>query len=414
MLKDRFIQQKLPNGLTVVIEVMPHVQSAACGFLSRTGSRDDSATLAGVSHFLEHMCFKGTAERGWQEINIEFDEMGAHYNAYTSKDRTFYYGWVRSEDIDRQLELLADMMRSVLPQEEFDMERNVILEEIAMSNDELTSNAYDFLYEKICTGSTLSWPVLGYENTIKNMTRDQMHEYFMRRYSPGNLILVVAGNVDPQAVMVTVEKLCGAWEPVDNIGDPRQPPELRTGAAVHQLERFHQQAVLLAFPSASATHELDETSEAVAAILGGTNSRFFWNIVQKGLSTRAGVFREEYADFGLLIMYGLCEKENCEKLLEAMRREAGELVTKGPEAKEIQRVKNLRRTSLATESETPYYRLGQLIDDMDYRGAPRPAEERLAAVGAVSPESIDEYLKEFPIDGEGFLASVGPRKWPDV
>jgi predicted Zn-dependent peptidase len=187
---------------------------------------------------------------------------------------------------------------------------------------------------------------------------------------------------------------------------------MASGVAVRKLDRFHQQAVLLAFPSAPAVHPLDETAEACAAIIGGHNSRIYWNIVQKGLATRAGMFREEFDDFSMIAMFGLSEPENCEELLDAMRREAAHITSGGVEPREIQRVKNLRRTSLANESEAPYYRLGQLVDDMDYHGAPKPAEERLAAVDAVSDRSIAEYLRAFPITGDGFLASVGPREWP--
>ncbi len=409
---SRFFQHQLANGLTVVIEVMPHVPSVACGFLARTGARDDPADQAGVSHFLEHMCFKGTETRTWRDINITFDEMGAHYNAYTSKDRTFYFGWVRSKDFDRQMDLLADMMRPRLPVEEFDMEKKVVLEEIAMSDDDLTSNAYEFLYENVCAGSPLAWPVLGYDRTVRDLKRDQMHAYFQRRYSPNNLILIVAGNIDPARVIETAERLCGTWQPGD-LGPARTTPPIRAGSATRTIDRFHQQAVLLAFPAADARHPLDESAEAVAAILGGENSRFYWNIVQKGLSTRAGVFREEYHDFGIMTLYALCEPDNADKVLDAMRREARLLAEAGAEPKEVRRVKNLRRTSLATESEAPFYRLGQIADDVDYHGRPRAAEEHLAAVNEVSAHSIAAYLEEFPITGQGFLAGVGPRAWPE-
>ncbi len=144
-----FHEYQLDNGLRIVIEVMPHVRSVACGFLARTGARDDPAELAGVSHFLEHMCFKGTQRRTWNDVNTAFDELGSQYNAYTTKDRTFYYGWVRSEDFERQLELLADLMRPTLPDSEFQMERGVVLEEIAMSEDDLASCAYDFLFDML-------------------------------------------------------------------------------------------------------------------------------------------------------------------------------------------------------------------------------------------------------------------------
>jgi len=255
--------------------------------------------------------------------------------------------------------------------------------------------------------------------------------------------VVVAGQVKPARVIKTVERVCGSWPGSagpgrhqyraqaaatgkssspgpgtasvpggDDLADHRRPPKLQTGVAVRQLERFHQQALMLAFPSAPVAHRLDESAQAVAAILGGSNSRFYWNIVQQGLSARACVFREDYADFGLLVMPALCEPQNCEKLLDAMRHEARAMAAWGPEPKELQRVKNLRRTTLAAESEAPCYRLMQLADDLDYRGAPRTAEERLAAVEAVSSASIADYLREFPITGEGFLVSVGPRPWP--
>lgn len=412
-MEARFVERRLANGLQVVIEVMPATPSVACGFLVRTGARDDPPELAGVSHFLEHMCFKGTQRRTWSEVNIAFDEMGSQYNAYTSKERTFYYGWVPRERFEPQLELLADMMRSVLPPSEFDMEKNVILEEIAMSNDDLTSCAYDFLYDKLCSGTALSWPVLGYERTVKSMSRDQMADYHRRRYSPDNLRLIVAGQIDPDAVLAAAERYCGNWE-AQQPANTRRPPTFASGVAVQQIDRFHQQAILLVYPAASACDPLDENAEAVAAILGGNNSRFYWNIIQKGLSTRAGVFREEYADFGAMILFALCEPENCEKVFDVMREEARLLSAKGPEPKELQRVKNLRRTSLAVESEAPFHRLGQIAEDLEYHGHPRTAEERLAAVDAVTRDSIQAYLRQYPLTGDGFLASVGPRGWPEV
>jgi predicted Zn-dependent peptidase len=412
MAQSRFFQETLPNGLVVVTEVMPDVRSAACGFLVRTGARDDPPELAGLSHFLEHMCFKGTARRSAEQINIGFDEIGADNNAQTSKDQTFYYSWGRTDDLPTHLDLLADMMRSTLPPEELETERGVILEEIASYKDDLSSDAYDFLYETICPGHPLSWPVLGYDRTVTSMRPQDLRRYLDRRYAPANMALIVAGNVNPRDIHDLAIRHCGQWENADSSARDRRPPTLRTGTAVQQIDRFHQQVVILAFPSACGIHKLDETAEAVTAILGGPNSRFFWNIYQKGLATRISAVRDEYVDSGLLILFALCEPENAERVLAAMRREAQDLSRNGPEPKEIQRVKNHRRTMLATESEAPGYRLGQIADDVDYLGAPRPAEARLAEVDAVSTETIQEYFREFPVTGEGFLVSVGPRPWP--
>ncbi len=407
-----FTQHTLANGLRAVVEVMPDADSAACGFLVRTGSRDDPPDMAGAAHFLEHMMFKGTPRRTWEQINIAFDEMGSFYNAYTSRDRTFYHGWVPRTALEQQMELLADMMRSTLPPEEFETERNVVLEEIAMSNDELSSFAYDFLYEQACPGSSLAWPVLGWESTIAHMDRDRMAADFRRRYAPGNMVFLAAGDVDPDAVLRHLESLTGDWQPADP-GPGSPPPALRSGRAARKVDRFHQQAVMLAFASAPAAHPLAETAEAAAAVLGGHNSRFYWNIVQKGLCTRAGCFHDDYADFGLTVMYALCEPENCEAVLEAMRREAENLARGGAEPKELQRVRNLRRTSLASESEAPYYRLNQLVEDLHYHGAPRTGAARLAAVDEVNDARLEAFLRAFPITQEGFLVGVGPRAWPE-
>lgn len=408
---NEFVTKTLDNGLRVVIEVMPAVKSAACGFRAATGSRDEDRRLAGISHFLEHMCFKGTPNRTCEQINVSFDEMGAIYNAFTSKERTFYYGWVQSGDILEQLALLADMMRSAIPPEEFDTEKNVILEEIAMSNDQITHLAFDFLHERIFDGHPASWPVLGYTESVQNLSRDDMYAYYMERYAPDNMLLVVAGNVRTDDIFKEAERVTAAWTPSGR-KPKRKPAPFRSGTSVRQIERFNQQEVALVFPSAGTKHALDETAEAVSSIIGGSNSRIFWNVVQTGLSPRAGAWRMDYEDFGMMILSGLCEPDQCERLTDALRKEATTFMQTGPDEDELLRVKRKRRTSLAVEAEAPYYRLVQLMEDVDTFGAPRSVEQRLAAVDAVSADSIRAYLDEFPIDRDEHLVSVGPRAWP--
>ena len=412
-MKDPYTLYTLANGLRVVIEGMPDVRSAAAGFLVRAGARDEVPELAGVSHFLEHMMFKGTAKRGWRDITIDFDRMGSSYNAFTSEDRTVYYGWVRKADIGQQIELLADMMRSTLPPDEFNTEKNVILEEIAMAKDNLEHVAFDFLQEKVFGGHPLAWPILGYEQTVGGLSRDQMWEYFERRYAADNLTLIVAGNVDPSEVIGLAEKYCGVWKPAGD-GSTRSPPIVRRGTDVLQVNRFKQQVLALSFPSVSATDPRSETVSAAATVLGGDNSRFFWNIVQKGLSPRAGAQYLDYTDCGLMILYASGEPHQAESLLAALRTEARRISTERVQEHEVSRVKNKRRTSLAVEAEAPYSRLTQLMDDMEYHGAPRTVDQLLAEVDAVSVDTVYNYFQEYPIHVEGHLASVGPRNWPPM
>jgi predicted Zn-dependent peptidase len=411
---SHFFEHTLSNGLRVVVESMPHVQSAAGGFLVRTGARDETPAIAGASHFLEHMCFKGTAGRDWREITVGFDKLGGDYNAYTSKERTVYYGWVRAEDIEPQFDLIADMMRSVLPPEEFEMERQVILEEIAKYNDNLESRIVDLIHELIYPEHSLSWPVLGTAETVGALSRDRVHLYLQDHYQPSNMVLIAAGNVDPKAVVAMAERLCGAWERKPDRAD-RSPPSAHTQTmrkATH--DRFQQQAIALVFPAPSGRDPTRETGDVLAAILAGPNSRFFWNIIQAGITPQAWAGRLDYADVGMMIALGMCEPDKAEQVLEAMRGELDKLTTGGVTDAEVQRVKNRVRTGLATEAESPYYRFNQLVDDIDVLGRPREVSERLAAIEAVTPSGIRNYLEAWPVTPNvEALASAGPRDWPN-
>lgn len=411
---DGFVEHVLPNGLRVVIEPMPHVQSAAGGFLVQTGARDETPQLAGASHFLEHMCFKGTSRRNWRQITVDFDNLGSTYNAYTSKERTVFFGWVRTEDLEKQIELLADMMQSVIPPEEFETEKKVILEEIAMSDDQIDRKVYDLIHERVYARHALSWPVLGTEQTIAPMSRDQLNDYFRSRYNPAGMVLIVAGAVQPQQVIDLARRTCGDW----TTGNPRPPrtapAAVPEGTAVCQTDRFQQQALALTFPAPSAVHEDRETADVLAVILGGHNSRFFWNITQVGIAPHVAAGRVDYCDTGMMLAYGLCEPANAERLLEAMRTEIQKISDDGVSDDEVQRVKNRARTGLATEAEAPYYRLMQIIQDVDTLGRPRGVSERLAAIEAVTAGGVRDYLQAWPMTGSGCLTSLGPRNWPQT
>lgn len=413
MSENGFVDRTLSNGLRVVIEPMPHVQSAAAGFLVRTGARDEEPRLAGVSHFLEHMCFKGTSKRTWNQITIDFDTMGSTYNAFTSKERTFYFGWVRTEDLEKQIELLADMMRSTIPPDEYEMEKKVILEEIAMSDDQIDRQVYELVHEKAYAGHSLAWPVLGTTESISRLTRDELHGYFQDRYHPANMILVVAGNVQPDAVLEMTERICGTWQGRKPRPDRIKPAAVKAGTFKTESDRFVQQAMILGFPAPSATDPDRETGDVVASILGGHNSRFYWNIIQAGIAPHVAAFRVDYCDHGMFMAYAFCEPPKADELLAAIRREMQRISDEGVTPDEVQRVKNRTRTGLATEAEAPYYRLMQLAGEVDVLGAPRSVAKRLADIDAVTVDRVREYFKKWPITGPGLLVSLGPRDWPN-
>src|SRR5687767_13602456 len=202
---------QLDNGLTLVGEHDDSAHTLALGFFVRTGARDETPEVNGVSHFLEHMMFKGTHRRSPEDVNREFDEMGARYNAFTSEENTVYYGNVLPRFQNRLLDLLSDMMRPALRDEDFDVEKNVILEEIAMYHDRPQSVLFELAQNRYFNGHPLGASVLGSEDSIRTFQRDQMHEYFERRYAANNLTLVLTGNYDWDAARAQAEVDCRNW-----------------------------------------------------------------------------------------------------------------------------------------------------------------------------------------------------------
>lgn len=411
-MKSCFAHHRLPNGLRIVCERMPRVRSAAVGFLVRTGSRHEVQGEHGVSHFLEHMCFKGTSGRTCHDVNVRFDELGSIYNAFTSKDHTFYYGWVPAERVGAQIELLSDMMRPSLPATDFEIERKVILEEIAQSDDSFDRHVSSFLHETVFGAGPLAHEVLGDAGTIGGLPRARMIDYHSRRYVPDNMHLIAAGDIEPEAVFSAAQRHCGGW-------GGRNATEAgacaaMTGGGVHKLvlPQFQQQAIALVYPSLPQGHRLAESVEAFCALFGGANSRCYWNIVQTGLCTQAGAAWVAYADVGVMALYAYGEPDRCDEMLAALRREAEAVSTGGATEEEVQRVRNHRRTQVALEGETPRSRISQMLDDLECFGHVRTVGARLAETESVSRATVAAYLKVCPIVGEGLLISAGPRDWP--
>src|ERR1035437_4621370 len=188
-----FKRVELKNGLEVVAEVNEGAQSAALGFMVKTGSRDEKAEVSGVSHFLEHMMFKGTARRNSQEVNEEFDAMGAKNNAFTSNEVTCYWAQVLPEFTPRALDLLADMLRPALRPDDFHMEKKVILEEIALYLDRPSHVLFEAVMADHFQKHPMANSVIGSKDSVGALTPEQMRTYFDSRYGPGNMVLAAAG-----------------------------------------------------------------------------------------------------------------------------------------------------------------------------------------------------------------------------
>ncbi len=210
-----FHQHQLPNGLDVVAEINPDSHSIAVGMFVKTGARDEEVNINGVSHFLEHMMFKGSEKYTWEDVNRIFDEMGARYNAFTSQEMTAYYANVLPEFTERAVEHLAHLLRPAIRQSDFDTEKKVILEEIAMYLDEPGHKLYEMVMQEHFEGHPLALSVLGPAESIQKLERDQMHNYFTTRYGPGNMVLAATGRVDFPELVKLAEKYCGQWPHVN-------------------------------------------------------------------------------------------------------------------------------------------------------------------------------------------------------
>src|SRR5215213_8019977 len=250
----KFHYKQLPNGLDIIGEENLDSYSFSAGLFVKTGSRDEDVHVNGVSHFLEHMMFKGSDKYSWEDVNRIFDELGARYNAFTSQEMTAYYANVIPEFTERAVEHLAHLLRPAIRNTDFDTEKKVILEEIAMYLDDPGHRLYEKLMELHFGNHPLSMSILGPSESIQKLQRDQMAEYFQKRYGPGNMVLSATGRLNFDEVVKLAEKYCGEWPRVEA---PRnQPPPMYKPQRVDLTDaKLNRQYTMAMTPGPSAQDE---------------------------------------------------------------------------------------------------------------------------------------------------------------
>src|SRR5262245_23645469 len=282
-----FHHHQLSNGLDIVAELHPDSHTFAAGFYVKSGSRDETAQVNGVSHFLEHMMFKGSSKYTWEDVNRIFDEIGANYNAFTSQEMTGYWAGVLPEFTERIIEHLSHLLRPAIRNQDFDTEKQVILEEIAKYQDDPGHR----LWEKACElhfgGHPLSQSVLGSVQSVGSLTRDQMLEYFQRRYGPGNMVLAMAGRMDFDQVVGMAEKHCGSWAPVDA---SRQQPSPLYKAQRHRMSdaKLNRMYTMGLMAGPGVQDERRFAARVLSHIIGDSDgSRFYWALVDNAIAEEA-------------------------------------------------------------------------------------------------------------------------------
>ena len=299
----QFREATLSNGLEIIAECNDRAYSAALAFFVKTGSRDETADVSGVSHFLEHMAFKGTPRRTAADVNRQLDEIGSHSNAFTSEEQTVYYAAFLPEYQDRALDILADIMRPSLRQEDFDTEKQVIIEEILKYEDQPPFGAHEKCMAAYFGPHPLGNSILGTVQSVSDLTSDGMRAYFRQRYSPSNITLVATGCVDFDQLVRMAQKTSGDWSA---FAAPREtrPAVGRTEFQTLVKKNATQQYAVQIAAGPCATDEDRFASRVLATIVGDdSGSRLFWELVDPGRAECAGVGPYEFQGAGVLMTF---------------------------------------------------------------------------------------------------------------
>ena len=403
----KFLRHTLSNGLEIIAEANDSAHSLGLGFFVQTGARDESNEIAGVSHFLEHMVFKGTPRRSAEDVNREFDEMGAHYNAYTSEENTVYYATILPEYQADCVDLLADIMRPSLRDDDFEMEKKVILEEIEMYLDQPPYGMDDRLKE-LCFGShPIARSVLGTAESVSALTPDAMHRYFQSRYSPSNLVLAASGRVDFEALIEQAERACGHWE---QQSVSRDLSSISTTSCVESVQRdgAMQQYALLLSGGPDGRSEDRYAAKLLGNILGDdSGSRLYWSLVDPGVAESASLGHYDYQDVGMFYTWLACEPESIEEVLQTTNTLLGELNNKPITSSELSQAKSKFKSRLVLSSEKPRNRLFSLGGGWLMRGEYRSLSEDLRQLDEVTLDDLQRVANDHPLD-QAAIVSVGP------
>ena len=401
-----FFTTKLPNGLQIIAESNPDAHSFAAGFYVNTGSRDESAEINGVSHFLEHMMFKGSATQSWEDVNRIFDEMGANYNAYTSQENTAYFANVLPEFTERTIEHLSHLMRPAIRQGDFDTEKKVILEEIAMYLDDPGHRIYEKLMKIHFGKHPLGMSVLGSAKNIQNLKRDQMTEYFRRRYGPGNTVLAATGKLDFDRIVAIARKYCGDWEPAEA---PREQPAPKFQSHLESMTdaKLNRQYTMGMTPGPSAQDERRFAARVLADVVGDSDgSRFYWALVDNAIADDADFGFYPHDGCGSFYISLTTDPKRADQALKIARQELERVKTDLTDA-EVERAKNKIASGIVLEGEVPMGRLRAIAGQWMYNKDYRSLEKDMQTLLAIKTDSLRQLMRDFPFDPMT-IVSLGP------
>jgi len=390
-------KETLANGLTVLTESMPHVRSVSVGIWLRTGSRQENPARGGISHFIEHMVFKGTRNRTAEQIARSMDSVGGHLDAFTAKECVSFNTVVLDENLPMAFDVLSDLVLNPLfMPEDVSRERKVVLEEIKSEEDNPEYLLHEIFIQRFWRGHPLGKPILGTRKTVQALNREAIQEQFERFYRPNNMLIAAAGHLRHRQILDLVEERFHHLRP--HTGRLRDPePVIRPHITLKNKPALGQVHVCLGVPSYPLVHERRYACYVLNTLLGGgMSSRLFQNIREKqGLAYAVFSELSPYRDTGCLLVYAGTSPESAPRVVSSILEEFRDLKENGVRKEELQRAKDHLKGSLMLGLESTGSRMSNLARQQMYFDRFFSLDEVTASIDAVTAESIAEITREF-------------------
>ncbi len=406
----------LSSGLRIVTEEERSVRSAAFGIWVNVGSRDETVSTAGASHFLEHLLFKGTKKRTSLEISSAIEAVGGETNAFTSKEYTCFYARVIDKDLPLAVDVISDLITSsVVKAVDVDAERKVVLEEIAMRDDDPSDLIHDLFLEKYYGDTPLGRPILGTVKSIKGMSRNTVFNYYRNRYKPEDLVVSVAGNVKHKNVVAMVEEALSKDSFLDQPKKDfkvRSSPQIKVAGKgeVTLLERKTEQAhIVYGVPGVARDDKRRFALSILSSALGGgMSSRLFQEIREKrGLAYSTYAYSQQFAGSGVLSFYVGCKPNKAKEAIKIIQSILYDVAENGLTSDEISRAKGAVSGSLVLSQEDTGSRMTRIGKSELVYGQVLSFDEILREISSVTPEQIKEIARQ-SLPTSPTLALVGP------
>ena len=387
----------LANGLRVISERMPHVRSISVGVWVATGSRRETADRNGISHFIEHMLFKGTTNRSAEEIARSVDSIGGNLDAFTGKELVSFNTKVLDEHLARAFDVLADLvLHPLFRDEDIEKEKSVILEEIKMEED-----SPDYLVQEIFSSNfwkdhPLGKPILGTPDTVRRLDQAAIRDYYAAVYTPSNLIVTAAGNLEHEAVASLARRYFEAL-PAGPPAPAEEAPHTHARIALRNKKALEQVHLCLGVPSHPLPHRERFNWYVLNTLLGGgMSSRLFQNIRERqGLAYAVFSELSPYRDTGCLSVYAGTSRESARRVVESVLKEFRELKQRPVEEEELRRAKDYLKGSLVLSLESTASRMSGLARNEIYFGRFFSLDELLESIEAVTADGLQELARTF-------------------